>query len=632
MQRRHRGEDPSLFDQGLHVAEEQGQQQGADVGAVDVGIGHDDDSSVAGGLDVEAAAGAGTDDLDQGGTLHIGQHVGQGRLLDVEDLAADREQRLMIGVAGSLRRTHRRVALDDEQLRVLHTVVTAVVELRRQRGRLERGLAALILLVRACRDARLELGDDLLHEHGRLLLLGPLRRRQDVAELRFDGLGHDLADRGSAEDLLGLALELRFGQLHGDHRGQTGEDIVLLEFVLAEFELARIRLDGLAHRLEAGLFEPGEVSAAVRGGDDVDEGLDLRVIAGPPAQGDVDADLAFDLLGDQVSGRVEHRHRLLEAARVLQSPGVGDRRIDREVVDEFGDAAVKLEDLFAFGDDFARLVAGDAAAIDDAQLESGNEERRLSGAFDEVRVVELGLGEEDLRIGPILDPGSRRSAFRLADDVEAGRLLEFLEGVIRSGLARGVVESAGHTSAEGHLVHLRTANDLDVEARGQGIDDGGADTVQAAGGRIGGAAELAAGVELGHHDLDAGQPGLRLDVDGDAAALVGHRDRAVGGELDEDLFAVTTQGLVDGVVDDLPQTVHESAGVRRSDVHSRALAHRLESGQNGQMPGAVAFVFHRFPLVRLNPNRWRPGSRIPRCRVDIRSPRNCAFRPLLLKQ
>src|SRR5699024_617055 len=105
----------------------------------------------------------------------------------------------------------------------------------------------------------------------------------------------------------------------------------------------------------------------------------------------------------------------------------------------------------------------------------------------------------------------------LADDVETGRFRERLEGGVGARGAGGVVEAAGHTSAEGHLVHLRTASDLDVETSRQGIDDRGADSVQSARGGIGGTAELASGVELGHDDLDPGQTGLRLDVDGNAA-------------------------------------------------------------------------------------------------------------------
>ena len=74
------------------------------------------------------------------------------RLLDVEDLAADRQQRLELGVAGQLGRAERGVALDDEQLAALDVVAAAVGQLGRQRRRLQRVLAALRLLVLARRD------------------------------------------------------------------------------------------------------------------------------------------------------------------------------------------------------------------------------------------------------------------------------------------------------------------------------------------------------------------------------------------------------------------------------------------------------------------------------------------------
>src|SRR5690625_6937644 len=91
------------------------------------------------------------------------------------------------------------------------------------------------------------------------------------------------------------------------------------------------------------------------------------------------------------------------------------------MVDELGDAAVELEDLLAFGDDGAGLVTGDSAPVDDAQLQAGDEERGLPCAFDQVLVVELGLGQEDLGIGPVLHAGSGGTALGLADDVETDR-------------------------------------------------------------------------------------------------------------------------------------------------------------------------------------------------------------------
>src|SRR5699024_3176389 len=69
-------------------------------------------------------------------------------------------------------------------------------------------------------------------------------------------------------------------------------------------------------------------------------------------------------------------------------------------------------------------------------------------AFDQVLVVELGLGQEDLGIGPVLHAGSGGTALGLADDVETGRFRERLEGVVGARGAGGIVEAAGHSSGK----------------------------------------------------------------------------------------------------------------------------------------------------------------------------------------
>ena len=83
------------------------------------------------------------------------------------------------------------------------------------------------------------------------------------------------------------------------------------------------------------------------------------------------------------------------------------------------------------------------------------------------------------------------------------------------------------------------------------------------------------------------EPGARLDVDRDAARAVAHLDAAVGVQDDVDARAVAAEGLVDGVVDDLPEAVHEAAGVGRADVHAGALADRFEPLEHLEMVGGI---------------------------------------------
>ena len=78
----------ALLDDVGEVAVEEGEQQGADVRAVDVGVGHDDDLVVAQLAEVEVVADAGAQGGDQRADLLAAQHLVEPGALDVEDLAA----------------------------------------------------------------------------------------------------------------------------------------------------------------------------------------------------------------------------------------------------------------------------------------------------------------------------------------------------------------------------------------------------------------------------------------------------------------------------------------------------------------------------------------------------------------
>ena len=78
VQRGYGSEDTAGVDHRAHVAVEQRQQQAANVRAVHVGVGHQDDLAVPRRDEVEAAPGPRTDDLQDGGALRIAKHVGVG--------------------------------------------------------------------------------------------------------------------------------------------------------------------------------------------------------------------------------------------------------------------------------------------------------------------------------------------------------------------------------------------------------------------------------------------------------------------------------------------------------------------------------------------------------------------------
>ncbi|MGX1272815.1 hypothetical protein RKD18_006009 [Streptomyces phaeoluteigriseus] len=70
-------------------------------------------------------------------------------------------------------------------------------------------------------------------------------------------------------------------------------------------------------------------------------------------------------------------------------------------------------------------------------------------------------------------------------------------------------------------------------------------------------------------------------------AVVPHLDGGVVVQDHLDVVAVTAESFVDGVVDDLPEAVHETTAVGRADVHTRALAYGLEAFEDEQVPRGV---------------------------------------------
>ena len=163
--------------------------------------------------------------------------------------------------------------------------------------------------------------------------------------------------------------------------------------------------------------------------------------------------------------------------------------------DELADAA-----LVAHG--IGRAVL--RAAVGDLNAQTGVQEGLLAHAGVE-RLVVVGEGVEHLGIGLEGDDGA--VPVRIADDAH------FLRDI---------------AAGELHLIDFALFMDLDREPLGQGVDDGRADAVQAAGDLIAAAAEFAARMQDRIDDLERGAAGLGLNVHGDAAAVIGDGDGVAG--------------------------------------------------------------------------------------------------------
>ena len=194
------------------------------------------------------------------------------------------------------------------------------------------------------------------------------------------------------------------------------------------------------------------------------------------------------------------------------------------------------------------------ALVGEIDAHAGVEERQLAQAFGEDVVVELDVGEDDRR--------------RLEAHARTGAVGGAGDGQRRNRLAQAVfllVELA--IAMDGELQHLRKR-----------VDDGDADTVQAARDFVGAVVELTARVQHGHDDFGGGTTFFGVDVDRDAAAVVLDGDGFVGVDRDDNAVAMAGERFVDSVVDDLEHhVVQAGAIVGVADVHSGPLTDRVEA-------------------------------------------------------
>ncbi len=172
------------------------------MGAVDVGVGHDDDLVVAQVVDVEPRAHAAAERLGEVGDFRVGAELRGGRAEDVEDLAAERQERLGLAVARHLGGAAGAVALDDEQLGPLAAGGGAIDELAGQAQLLGRGLARGFLLLPAA-QAFLGAQDEEIEDRAGGFGVGRQPVVEMVAHRAFDHAGGGLG----GEAVLGLADE-----------------------------------------------------------------------------------------------------------------------------------------------------------------------------------------------------------------------------------------------------------------------------------------------------------------------------------------------------------------------------------------------------------------------------------------
>ena len=93
-----------------------------------------------------------------------------------------------------------------------------------------------------------------------------------------------------------------------------------------------------------------------------------------------------------------------------------------------------------------------------------------------------------------------------------------------------------------------------------------------------------------------------MRVDGNAAAIVGDGQEAVGLELDLDPGGVAGHGLVHAIVDHLGEKVMQRLLVGAADIHARPAPHGLEALEHLDVGGGVAFG--RFGWLTNGASHW----------------------------
>ena len=121
--------DMPLFDQRAHIAEEEGEQQGADMRAVDVRIRHDDDLVITELFGIELLTDARAERGDDRGELIVAVDLIETRFFDIEHLTPQGQDRLKFSVASLLGGAARGVTLYDVDLCLTAILRLAVGEL-----------------------------------------------------------------------------------------------------------------------------------------------------------------------------------------------------------------------------------------------------------------------------------------------------------------------------------------------------------------------------------------------------------------------------------------------------------------------------------------------------------------------
>ena len=141
VQRRLRNVDATTPYQFGHLSEEEGEQQGADVTSVNICIGHDDDAAIAQLGMIEVFADAALQGLNECSDFLKSKDLVEPCSLHIQELSAQRQDRLTNMVAPTLGTSACAVTFNNEQFGLVHITRRAVGEFVRHAAGIECTLA-----------------------------------------------------------------------------------------------------------------------------------------------------------------------------------------------------------------------------------------------------------------------------------------------------------------------------------------------------------------------------------------------------------------------------------------------------------------------------------------------------------
>ncbi len=354
--------------------------------------------------------------------------------------------------------------------------------------------------------------------------------------------GHQAQRVARVQPLLGLALELRVQHLGREHEAGAREHVIGHQ--LDALGQQRVHLDEALDRAKEAVLQAGLVRTAGDGRDQVHIALAQR---------------------RAVLGEGDAPGRALALGEVLALAG-GRKAVALEQWDQRVGVQRLLQVVAQAGlvEPGGRLVG----LLDLQRHRHARHQHRLGAQQMNQFVTRQLRALEVFGLGP---DAHRRTLLAVAAGCRAGA--DLLDNV---------------AMLEGDAGHLLVAPDRHLQPLGQRIRHRHTHAVQAAREAVGAAralVELAARMQAREDDLHHRHTLFGVQAEGDAAAVVGDGDGAVGVQGQVDALAETGQRLVGGVVDDLLDDVQRVVG---AGVHARPLLDGLQALEHADGSFAIA--------------------------------------------